>query len=235
MAVRWTEEQLSEFLSQRPQEKPAAAGALESLGIATTTPKERRVKKKTGILPVESENSAAPKKRRGAETAPIIASLRNCVPKIQYDPGKLPIVSIMFDGARLFTVNEIISILQYRKYELFRYKAAWRRLVKRALDQLPLADRPFFHGPVRLEIVRRGSKTMDDDASRMPFKYAIDSLVFHEKKRPWGILLDDNRKVVDDTKVFDVVGPHAIGIRIIALKKAVRKEDVDPLPEWFTD
>lgn len=233
-AVRWTEEQLSEFLGRRDQGKPAAAKAMEGLGIATTTPKERRAKPKPASLPLVEGEEPAVKKRRGVEAAPIIASLRNCQPRVRYEPGDLPVLSILFEGARLFTVNEIISILQFRKHEIFRYKAAWRRLVKRALDLLPLESRPFFEGPVRLVIVRRGAKTMDDDASRMPFKYAIDSLV-RNKKRPWGVLLDDNRKVVDDTQVFDVVGPHAVGIRIVSLAEAVRKEDKDPTPSWFED
>jgi hypothetical protein len=233
-AVRWTEEQLSEFLGRRDQGKPAAATAVESLGIATTTPKARRAKVKAPAIASGVEVAAPVKKRRGVEAAPIIASLRNCQPRIKHEPGELPVLSILFEGARLFTVNEIISILQFRKHEVFRYKAAWRRLVKRALDLLPVEGRPFFEGPVRLEIVRRAAKTMDDDASRMPFKYAIDSLV-RNKKRPWGVLLDDNRKVVDDTLVFDVVGPHAVGIRIVSLAKAVRKDDQDPTPGWFRD
>lgn len=235
MTIRWTEDQLSEFLGRRDPNKPGAAKAVEELGIATATPKEKRARKKKATELVSANDEAAPRpaKRRGVEAAPILSSIRNCQPKIRYEPGRLPVLSISFEGARLFTVNEIISILQFRKYEMFRYKAAWRRLVKRALDLLPEKDRPFFEGPVRLEIVRRGSKTMDDDASRMPFKYAIDSLVRHPKKRPWGVLLDDNRKVVDDTRVYDVVGPHAVGIRIVALSEAVRKDDVDPIPGWF--
>lgn len=227
MTVRWTEEQLMDFLLQRDQAAPPAAKALQKAGLPTL---EKKAKKKALAPSVDLGDAAkVKKKRRGVEVGPIIDSLRRCHPKIRVQSSELPVMSFLFDGARVLTVNEIISILQYRKHEIFRYKAAWRLLIKRALHLLDKNDRIHFSGPVRLEIVRRGAKTLDDDASRMPFKYAIDSLV------RCGVLPDDNREVVADTHVIDVVGPPAIGIRIVALKENIRIQEVDPTPGWFED
>ena len=225
MAVRWTEEQFVDFLRQRDQGKPTAAKAMEKAGVATLEKKPRKKKGESGDLALGRPK----KKRRGVDVGPIIESLRRCAPRIRVEQGDLPVMSLLFEGARVLTVNEIISILQYRKHEMFRYKAAWRLLIKRSLHLLPKEQLVHFEGPVRLEIVRRGAKTLDDDASRMPLKYAIDSLV------RCGVLKDDNREVVDDTKVVDVVGPPAVGIRIVALKQSARTQDVDPTPQWFED
>ena len=228
MSVRWTEEQLMDFLRQRDQAQPPAARALEKAGLPTLEKKPS--KKKAAAPSVDLGGSVKiKKKRRGVEVGPIVDSLRKCSPRVRVQPGDLPVMSFLFEGARVLTVNEIISILQYRKHEVFRYKAAWRLLIKRALHLLDRKDLVHFAGPVRLEIVRRGAKTLDDDASRMPFKYAIDSLV------RCGVLPDDNREVVADTQVIDVVGPPAIGIRIVALSENVRIQEVDPTPGWSED
>lgn len=238
MSIRWTEEQYRQFIGSRSAESGQAASALAAIGVPVVDqpkPKAKRKKASEPALPVAEGRAPQKPKRRGVDVAPIISSVRNCTPKVSYSPGRYPVLAILFDGARLLTVNEIISILQYRKFETFRYKAAWRRLVRKAIEQIPAAEKPFFEGPVRLEIVRRAAKTMDDDSSRMPFKYAIDALVYHPKKKPWGVLRDDNRAVIDSTVTYDVVGPHAVAIRIVALKKAQRGHDKDPIPEWFED
>lgn len=237
MAVRWTEEQYLDFFRSKKTEKPAAASAVEALGIPTLEPKDKKPKAKKKAKAVEPSSSdptvaAAPaprKKRRGLEAGPIIDSVRTCRPRIKVEHGDLPVMTILFDGARLLSVNDIISILPYRPQVVYRYKAAWRVLIKRALHLLDSKDLLHFEGPVRLELVRRSSKTLDDDSTRMPFKYAIDSLV------KANVLKDDNRAVVADTSVIDVVGPHALAIRIVALSENTRIDEEDPIPSWFPD
>lgn len=227
MSTRWSEEQFQDFLRTRANSAPVAADAMAKVGIPTLE-KKNRIKKGKEAAPALALGKTR-KKRRGVEVGPIVDSLRRCIPQVRVQGGDLPILSLLFEGARVLTVNEIISILQYRKHEMFRYKSAWRTLVKRALMMIPPGQAIHFDGPVRLEIVRRGAKTLDDDASRMPLKYAIDSLV------RCGVLKDDNREVVDDTRIIDVVGVPAVGIRIVALQTGTRRQETDPTPEWFQD
>lgn len=234
MAVRWTEEEYLDFLRDKKTGKPPAASAMEALGIPTLEPKDKpkarkRAKSATVADPTPEGLPPTKKKRRGVDAGPIIDSIRTCRPRIKVEHGDLPVMTMLFDGARLLSVNEIISILPYRPQVVYRYKSAWRILIKRALHLLDSKDLLHFEGPVRLELVRRSSKTLDDDSTRMPFKYAIDSLVKAK------VLKDDDRSVVADTSVVDVVGAHAVAIRIVALRENTRKNEVDPIPQWFPE
>lgn len=229
MSTRWTEDQYRDFLQQKGPQAPAAASTLQAMGVPTILPASRKKssgKNKLSVPGVHGEK--APRaKRRGVETGPIVASVKNCAPRVRWEGGEFPSLYLLFEGARLLTVNEIYSILQYRKYDVIRYKKAWHTLINRSLLCLPRDCAPVFTGAVRLELVRRAGKTLDDDGSRTPFKFAIDALVRAK------VLVDDNRQVVGSTRVFDVKGANAVGIRIIAIPPAEIVPDADPTVSWF--
>lgn len=68
----------------------------------------------------------------------IISSLQNCDITIDgsNEPGK-EFISIWFNGARIMTLNEMLRTIQVQKYELFRYKKEWQKLMSRAILMLP--------------------------------------------------------------------------------------------------
>lgn len=237
MTSHWTKEQYQEFLRRTQSEDSESAQLLKKLGVETISKKSKTTKiKKNKVDPllalIDPEEAAklqseVIKKRRAQESAPILQSLRHCLPKVKVEKGELPILSIWMDGARVFTINDIFQILQYRKYEIMNYKKAWKSLIHRSILLIPIQDRPHFKGPVRIELVRRGKKRLDDDATRIVFKHAIDALV-KEK-----ILLDDNPNVVVETKAWDYQGKIGLGIRLVALAEYPKKEEINPEKDWF--
>ena len=236
MTTHWSNKEYQEFLRRTSDEVTPSAKLLNELGVATLVqkPKASR-KKKQKVDPLEAlinpeqgvEQSVAPK-RAGSDPDPIINSLRHCVPQIQCDKGDLPVLSIWLEGARVLSINQIFDMLQTRKYKIFRYKKAWQSLIRRALMLIPKEDRPYFEGPVKIQLVRRAKRLLDDDATRIVFKHAIDALV-KEK-----ILLDDNRNVVVEIEPWDYKGSPALGIRVIALAERPVKREIFPEKEWFS-
>jgi hypothetical protein len=125
-------------------------------------------------------------------------------------------LSIIFDGARILTLNEILAILPYQPYLVFNYKKAWKNRVDDALllakdsfkQKLPeFTDSCLFIGH------RQSTKLVDRDGLASCFKYILDDLrgqiVLKEK-----ILKDDNPNLIFDTPCFQSTGPFKIGIRL---------------------
>jgi len=147
----------------------------------------------------------AAKKRKGVEVGPILASLK--APLVYAVATPQPTLSLWFDGARLLTVNELFSILQYRKHQTYAYKKAWRQLIHRALEGME-GPRPFFDGPTRIWLYRRGKGLVDLDSLPPMFKYAIDAL------RREGIIADDNPQIIVEPKLLQEKGLPAVGMRL---------------------
>lgn len=144
---------------------------------------------------------------------PIVTSLRSAFVSSRADEG--PMLALWFDGARLLTVNELFSIYQYRKYETYAYKKAWRILVKNALLSLPKGQsRPRFDGPTRIWLYRRGTRLVDLDALPTMFKYAVDALRTH------GVIPDDNPEIIVDVRFLQEKGTPSAAIRL------------ERLPDW---
>ena len=174
--------------------------------------------------PGEEAPKAAP--RQGVHVAPILASLR--APLIHASAGDGPTLTLWFEGARLLTVNELLSILQYRKHQTFAYKKAWRNLVACALGALPPGQAvPFFDGPTRLRLFRRGRRKVDLDSLPAMFKYAIDGLrTVRAKKRDGGAVLsrgvipDDHPEIIVSVEMLQEIGSPAVALRL------------ERLPDW---
>lgn len=202
--LKLSTDDLQNYLRRRPEAKtPELAQVLSQMGVP-------------GVAgpPASGGENPAPKRRRGVETGPIIASLVGARPEASAKvAGETMTLSLWFDGARAFSVNELFSILQCRKHETFRYKKEWRALVARALKTLPtdLREKVWFEGPTRLTVFRRGQKEVDLDSLCTLFKYAIDSL------RREGIIDDDNPNIIVEPCLLQAVGPPALGMRLEAL------------------
>lgn len=169
------------------------------------------------------------KKRRGVELRPIMDSLEAPVREALVGSGPDgPTLSLWFAGARLLTVNEIFSILPFRKYDTWKYKKRWKALIQEALDTRdPNVPLPLFDGPSRLVLFRRGVNKLDLDSFQTVFKYAIDGL------RKAGVLVEDNPEIVVETVPEQRIGSPAVGLRLERLLHWEAPPEVDVHAAWF--
>lgn len=175
---------------------------------------------------VQQAQKAKPaKKRRGVETTPIFNALKNSPARCRWGHDWL---AMDFPGGRLLSYNELYSILQYRKYEAFRFKKICREVIEKALKN-PEAGygpettpRPYFDGPTRLTLVRVGAKGMDREALTVIFKYMTDAL------RAQGVIEDDNPNIIVEIQTCQTTGPERLAMRLDRVKNWK-----DPgVPQW---
>lgn len=129
--------------------------------------------------------------------------------------------SIVFEGAKLLTPNVIFSALQYHKYDVFSYKKSWHTIIARELERLNAehlkgksAALPFFKDSVQVTILRSAPTLVDEDAVVIMFKYIIDALKRDDKTNPYGILADDNPKIIFKSESFNEKGANFVAIRL---------------------
>lgn len=154
---------------------------------------------------ISNKKEKTKKKKQGIDVAPILNSLDNSNPNAEWDDNNL-LVDI--PGGRILTYNEIYSILQYRKYEAFKYKKICKKVIARALNKKNKNDKPYFDSPTRLTVWRVGTKEMDLDALPVVFKYFIDAF----KKE--GIIDDDNPNIIVEIKMLQDKGEHRLGLKL---------------------
>lgn len=186
------------------------------------------------LTDVEAKKNAGPKikkKRQGVDVKPIIQSIVDSTTSVDlsYHPQGF-ILSVWFEGARLLTVNELFAIMQYRKFEVYKYKAEWKRRINTILDVLHQQGmtKPIFDGPTRLYLYRRGAKAIDLDSFQTAFKYAIDGL------RVAGLISDDNPNIIVETVPIQQMGEPAIGMRLERLTGWQFPLIEDYYKDWFS-
>lgn len=157
-----------------------------------------------------AEPAAEIKKRQGVKETPILASLHDCLASVECSPTH---ATLLFNGARLFTLNEIYALLQYRSYIVFSYKKQWHSLVRNALLAMG-KSKPHFDGPCKVTLFRQGKKSVDRDSLMVMFKYIIDALKDEPKHGFFGIFPDDNPDIVYEDEKIQTLGPPMVGIRI---------------------
>lgn len=159
----------------------------------------------------------------------IIDSLKYCDIKIDgsNEPGK-EFICIWFEGARIMTLNEMLRTIQTHKYDLFKYKKEWQRLMSKAIMLLPKEKRPFFDTECSFTLFRQGVKLIDLDGFQAAFKYAIDALCYEN------ILSEDNPNIMHETKSIQTKGKTYIcGLRIEKIKKSEDKSSEEVFNSWF--
>lgn len=160
----------------------------------------------------------------------IISSLQSCDIKIDgcNEPGK-EFISIWFYGARIMTLNEILRTIQSQKYEVFRYKKEWQKLMSKAILMLPKEKRPFFENECSFTLFRQGKRLIDLDGFQAAFKYAIDALCYEN------ILSEDNPNIMHETKSIQSKGKDYIcGLRIEKIEKTESKTADEIFNDWFS-
>ncbi len=234
-SVRMSEDELEDILaknkglkvsSQTPLKKITPASPLDDKALKKIK-KDEKVKDflsgKLAAQSKEKENfddffssgktSEKPvKKAKGINVKENIIELnKKSVAKVVYGPDH---ISILFEGARLLSLNQIFAILQYRKYEVFAYKKMWQELMKNAL--MGKNNLPFFDKNCEIVLLRYSPKLVDRDSLSTMYKYIIDSLRVSKKdKNHKGILSEDNPNVVENIKLIQQKSKeNYIGIRI---------------------
>lgn len=157
-------------------------------------------------------NASEPKKKLGIKVKEKIVDLNNdCTIEVYYDSNY---ISILFIGARLLSINQIFSILQYRKHDIFQYKTMWQRLIDKALNDKK--NLPRFSEQCEIVLFRQSARLVDNDALGAMFKYIIDALkIDKDNKKPYYILTEDNPKVVSNIKFIQKKDKcNIVGIRI---------------------
>lgn len=130
-------------------------------------------------------------------------------------------ISLVFEGAKLLTTNQILSFLQRPKLQnsFFTYKKSWHKIVYDTLQKMCLdlksegKNLPFFNESVEVTIFRQAPKLVDEDAISTMFKFIIDGLK-KTKENPYGVLAEDNPKIVHQVNSYSEKGEHIVGIRV---------------------
>lgn len=163
------------------------------------------------------------KKAKGIDVKTIINEINECKVLSSHSETHF---SLLFDGARLLSVNQIFAILQYRKYEIFGYKKAWQKIIKDEISKLK--DLPYFTDSVELTLFRQSPRLVDEDALGVMFKFIIDALKTDKKDNFKGIIAEDNPKIVQSIKLEQEKGPNFIGIKIKDISQNNKKEKFTP-------
>lgn len=128
--------------------------------------------------------------------------------------------SVLFKGAKLLSINQIFAILQYHKYDIFSYKKTWHNIIKELLfkNHLELKAQnkrlPFFEQAVEITIFRQAPRLVDEDALTTMFKFIIDAFKRNDNDNPYGVLAEDNPKIVHKIECYSEKGEHYVGIKI---------------------
>lgn len=165
-----------------------------------TAPRTAKVKKKTG-------------KSINTHVKDVIESIKTSIIHTSTSENHL---SLVFDGARLLTLNELLSLMPYQPYLVYNYKTAWKNKIDDALilaKDMYGKKMPEFSDSCVFVGFRRSTRLVDRDGLPACFKYILDDLrnqiAISEK-----ILKDDNPNLIVDTPCFQVVGSALVGVRL---------------------
>ena len=215
---RFSEEDYQRFLDK------ASAGPLAT--------QEAAIAPDEGDAPSDAAATGKGKKRRGVSETPILTSIEKASIFVEASDRHL---TIAFSGARLFTLNELFAIQQYRKYIVFAYKKAWHAKTREALLLLG-RKKPRFDGPCKITYFRQGSRRVDNDSLAVMFKYILDALKDDPERDGtpgWkGVFRDDDPTVAIDDRKIQRPGGHLVAIRVDLLEQPPEGTD-DPCSSLF--
>lgn len=157
--------------------------------------------------------------RQSLDYNKVCKQLKNKEFLIEYDKDKKELI-IQFYNIRLPTLNELLSGLQYRKFEVWNYKKVVKEVMGQVLGELKqqLNVEYLFKNYVDLFIYRQGKKLIDNDSLPASFKYFIDSLTINK------IIKDDNPDFIQSIKCYQKIDPEPM---FILKLKEVEKENYD--------
>ncbi len=225
MGIKLTEQELNNLLLKNNKLKIADTfGASKDketkIAVKNSKPKKTKIK-----VSEEEPKEIKKTKNTGVKTSEI--NKLNRESKVSFTSSEEH-VSLLFDGAKLLSVNQIFAILQYRKYEIFSYKKNWHEIIKKVLNEQFLILKqdkkslPFFEDSVEITLFRQASRLVDEDAMSTMFKYIIDALK-RDEDNPNGVLAEDNPKIVHRIVCYSEKGLPCVGIRVQKIKEKKQK------------
>ncbi len=141
-------------------------------------------------------------------------------------------ISIVFEEAILLSINQIFAFLQREKQQqfFFMYKKTWHNKMQEALKLIKAETKflPFFDKDIEITLFRQAPREIDKDAITTMFKFIIDGLK-KTTENPFGVLADDNPRVVHSIKFHNEKGEHLVGIKL----KVVQNETKPMTTEDF--
>lgn len=225
--MKLTEKELNELLKNKKVKISDSFNKNDDLKISLSDEKPKKAKKQRISLFEEDQEEIKKTKTKGVKTSDINKLNRSATVEFSSSEDH---VSIVFNGAKLLSVNQIFAILQYRKYEIFTYKKIWHELIGKVLNEQSLLlksekkNLPFFNEAVEITLFRQASRLVDEDAMSTMFKYVIDGLKRDEEKNPNGILAEDNPKIVHRIVCYSEKGDPIVGIKVKKIKE--KKEQI---------
>lgn len=250
--IHWDAEQLLDRLKNNPHVSlakgerlrleegatpSAAAQALRTLAEASTsTP---------SAGPSRRRSPSGPKTKHAGsdDLGQIIQAVKNATVEVHatwFPDGPAQELVLWFEGARLMTLNRMISLLtnpgQAGKKKpatgkrkpgggapvgpYYAYKKQWKERMKDAqqLLQATYGRLPVFTHPVTIEVMRHAPRLADRDSLAFMFKIHIDML---RDTKSMKIIRDDNPNEVVDVipyqkKVNPTEGKVGVGLRLVA-------------------
>lgn len=199
-----------------------------ALKISDSKKKEQVAKNKSIITEMKDEVEEKNNKRKGVDVSKSISTISSSLIQVHSSNIKgEESFAVWYPGVRILSLNEIFAILERRKYEAFRYKKAWQEAIQKAVMLTPVSKRPYFDGPTRITLYRRGARLIDLDSFQTMFKYPIDALRYS------GILAEDNPNIIVETKSVQEKGEKAVALKLERLYDWQDTEKEDIHLKWF--
>lgn len=194
--------------------------------------KKSKVKKELDLSALENINNEPEQgKKKGKKPSSVVGQINqhnlNSTYSYTYSEEH---ISILFHNAKLLTVNQLFTILQNSKFNIFNYKKICHGMVKKVLAEIHQEAKnagvpyPFFTSNAEIILYRRGIRMVDEDSLSTMFKYIIDALrknddIYSADYSPYGILQDDNPKIIQKVTSYAEKGEPSFGIQIKRCKE----------------
>lgn len=228
MSMNITEEELQKILKNNPKIKVSQSTSTQTK-IPLESPKTIKKKKSDKLLQVtkksnDTDEEIKTKKKKQPSSLVGKVNLANRTSKYSYTYSNEHIAIFFHDG-QLLTVNELFAILQNSLFNVFGYKKTCLTMMKTVLMDIyhdaksKNKEIPFFTENAEIILFRQGQKLVDEDALATMFKYILDSMKRIENKdsshyNPYGVIKDDNPKVIHKITTFSEQGKPCFGIQI---------------------
>lgn len=207
MVIKMTEKELTSLLNK---------GKISLSNPTLKTKEGIKINTIKKIDKISLNGDSATKKKTSASV-----NINNVIKKtkestIQYSVSENHI-TLIFEEAILLSINQIFAFLQREKQQkfFFMYKKTWHNKINEALTLIKSENKklPYFEKDVEITLLRQAPREIDKDALPTMFKFIIDGLKY-SKENPFGVLSDDNPKVVHTIKFHNEKGKHLVGVKL---------------------
>lgn len=176
---------------------------------------------------VAYDNSNLAPKNKGVDFKKVEKSIKECFAHVKIvDTSKEKSLSIILEGVRLVSLNEIFATLQIRKYEIFKYKKLWHNTITSIIKNYEGKFPVFKNEKIKITYFRQSPRFLDHDSLIPSFKFFLDAIVEN------GIIDDDNPNIVEDMKPIQQKGQELLlGLKIEKIEHPI-SQPINIFEEW---